>query len=205
MRGGGTGLSHNSLARSPRHKRHAVFTGLKSYLDGLCWYYSILIGRIPSNHIRKYLMKHCFCMKLSKKAVLYGGFQIRSPWNIEVGDSVIGYGALLDGRSGIRIDDHVCLAVGVSIYTLQHDVNDEHFAVNQKGGSVEIEKYAWISSHTTVLPKVHVGEGCVLAAGGIATKNLEPYGVYAGIPARRISERNRCLHYTVGDTYCHFY
>ena len=126
-------------------------------------------------------------------------------WNIEVGDSVIGYGALLDGRSGIRIDDHVCLAVGVSIYTLQHDVNDEHFAVNQKGGSVEIEKYAWISSHTTVLPKVHVGEGCVLAAGGIATKNLEPYGVYAGIPARRISERNRCLHYTVGDTYCHFY
>ncbi len=144
-------------------------------------------------------------MKIAKKAVVYGGFEIRSPWNVELGECVIGVNALLDGRNGIVIKDGVCLAQNVSIYTEQHDVNDPLFRTNGKGGSVNIDEMAWISSRTTILPKVQVGRGAVLAAGAVATKNLEAYGVYAGIPAKRIAERNKEINYCVVDGYWHFY
>ena len=178
---------------------------LNSYCYGLCRYYSILIGRIPSNRLRKILLKIIFCMKISKKAVVYGGFEIRSPWNIELGECVIGVNALLDGRNGIVIKDGVCLAQNVSIYTEQHDVNDPLFRTNGKGGRVSINELAWISSRTTILPKVQVGRGAVLAAGGVATKSLDAFGVYAGIPAKKIAERNQKINYRVVDGYWHFF
>lgn len=116
---------------------------------------------------------------------------------------MIGGGALLDGRRCIRIEDHVCLAQNVKLFTLQHDVNDPHFAA--VGGDITLEEYSWISSGTTVLPGVTVKKGAVLASGAIATKNLEEYGVYAGIPAKKISERTHELDYETCEGYWHFY
>lgn len=185
--------------------RRKVVPKVSSYCYGLCRYYSILIGKIPSNRIRVFLLRFIFCMKIAKKAVVYGGFEIRSPWNIELGECVVGVNALLDGRNGIVIKDGVCLAQNVSIYTEQHDVNDVLFRTNGKGGMVCIDELAWISSRTTILPKVHIGKGVVLAAGGVATKSLEKYGIYAGIPAKRIAERNTEIDYRVVDDYWHFY
>lgn len=173
------------------------------YLYGLCRYYSILIGRLPSQRIRNFLMRKCLCMDISPRAVLYGGFEIRTPWKIHIGESVIGVGALLDGRNGISIADRVCLAQNVKIFTVQHDVNDPHFAAWGQG--VTLNEYSWISSGTTILPGITVGEGAVLASGAVATKNLEPYGVYAGIPAKKTSERNHTLNYETCHGYWHFY
>jgi maltose O-acetyltransferase len=44
----------------------------------------------------------------------------------------------------------------------------------------------WMGARVTVLPGVTVGDGCVIAAGAVVTKDCEPGGVYAGLPARRI-------------------
>ena len=191
-------------SNEPR-KSKIYLSCLHPYLYGLCRYYSIVIGRIPSHHVRKFLLKLIFAMQIDNKAVIYGGFELRSPWNIQIGNSVIGAGALLDGRSGIVIHNNVTLAQNVCIFTLQHDVNDEHFGTNGKGGKVEVDDYVWLSSRTTILPGVHVGTGAVLASGGIATKNLEEYFIYAGIPAKKISERNRKLNYQNTKSYWHFY
>lgn len=60
-------------------------------------------------------------------------------------------------------------------------MNDPDFASNEKGGAVVIEDRAWISSRTVILPGTHVSEGCVLAAGAVAVKNLEPaFSVWGG-------------------------
>ena len=178
---------------------------MEPYLYGLSRYLVIVVGKIPSCRIRKLLMRYVFCMDISKEAVLYGGFEIRSPWNVKIGRAVIGVGALIDGRMSVTIEDDVVLASSVSIYTVQHDVNDPMFRVNNKGGAVVIHNHAWISSHSTVLPKVEIGEGAVLSAGAIATKSLEPFGIYSGIPATKKRERNQNLEYVSGKTYWHFY
>lgn len=183
-----------------------LFRRIKPYLYGLTRYYSIIVGKIPSHHVRVFLLKLLFKMNIDKQAVIYGGFEMRSPWNITIGASVIGVGALLDGRCGIEIGDDVTLAQNVSIFTLQHDLNDEMFRTNNKGGKVTIEKWAWISSNTTILPGVCVRTGAVLASGGIATKELDSYSVYGGIPARKIAERNHNLKYSLANNdYWHFY
>lgn len=76
-----------------------------SYLYGLTRYMSIVVGKIPSNRIRKAIMKYVFCMDISPEAVLCGGFEIRSPWNVRIGRAVIGVGALIDGRLSVTIEN----------------------------------------------------------------------------------------------------
>ena len=54
---------------------------------------------------------------------------------------------------------------------------------------VIIEKDVWIGANVTILKGVTVAEGCVVGAGTVLTKSTHPYGVYVGVPGKRISER----------------
>lgn len=183
-----------------------IYSKFYPYFYGLIRYMSIFVGKIPSHRIRKFILRNIFCMIINPDAVIYGGFEIRSPWNISIGRSVIGVGALLDGRKGIVIEDDVCFAQSVSVYTEQHDINDPLFKTNQKGGTVVIKNHAWVSSKTTILPSVVVEEGCVIASGATLTKSTIPYGIYAGLPAKMISHRESPMTYTLcGEGYWHFY
>lgn len=202
--GGGTG-EKSEIVKS-KGLVGKIYSKLYPYFYGLIRYMSIITGKIPSHRIRKAILRSVFCMDIDPNAVIYGGFEIRSPWNISIGRSVIGVGALLDGRKGIVIEDDVCFAQAVSVYTEQHDVNDSWFRTNDKGGTVIVKKHAWISSKTTLLPKCVVEEGCVIASGATLTKSTVPYGIYAGLPARLVSQRKKPMEYTLGGkNYWHFY
>ena len=93
----------------------------------------------------------------------------------------------------IIIGKNVNIGSDVKIYTLQHDYNDECFRV--VGGPVIIEDYSWISVRAIILPNVKIGEGAVVAAGAVVTKDVKPYTIVGGIPAKYIGERNRKLNY----------
>ena len=67
-----------------------------------------------------------------------------------------------------------------------------------KGASVHIGNYAWIASGVTVLPGIAIGEGAVIATGSVVTKNVEPYTIVAGVPAKKIGNRSRDLRYSLG-------
>jgi acetyltransferase-like isoleucine patch superfamily enzyme len=54
---------------------------------------------------------------------------------------------------------------------------------------VTIEEDAWVRANVTVLKGVTIGRGAIIAAGAVVTKNVEPYAIYAGIPAQKISQR----------------
>ena len=202
--GGGTASKSDNVKNKGFIGR--IYSKLYPYFYGLIRYMSIVVGRIPSHHVRKVILQKIFCMDIDPNAIIYGGFEIRSPWNITIGRSVIGVGALLDGRKGIVIENDVCFAQAVSIYTEQHDVNDPLFRTNNKGGAVVVKKHAWVSSKTTVLPKCVVEEGSVIASGATLTKSTIPYGVYAGLPAKLVSKREESMEYTLGGkNYWHFY
>jgi len=63
------------------------------------------------------------------------------------------------------------------------------------GAPVEIGDYAWVCSRSIILPGVKVGEGAVVACGAVVTKDVEPYTVVGGIPAKKIADRNKNLEY----------
>lgn len=61
-----------------------------------------------------------------------------------------------------------------------------------------IENNVWLATGCTILMGVHIGEGAVVAAGAVVTRDVSPYTVVGGIPAKKISDRKRDVDYTVG-------
>lgn len=188
-----------------KHKK-GVKQIIKSILYGWIMYTINRLGKFPSQKYRLFILKHIYHMDIGKNVVIYHGFHIRAPWNIKIGKgTIIGENAFLDGRNGILIGDNVNISSGVFIFTEQHDINDPYFRSAESGGQVTVDDRAWLSSRTTILPKVHVGEGSVLASGGLATKDLAPYSLYGGIPAKKIGERSKDLRYEFNGEYVPFF
>jgi acetyltransferase-like isoleucine patch superfamily enzyme len=178
----------DSLARS---KQDSVWWG---YLGGLLYLLGILAGCLPSRHLRRWVYRYVFGMKVAATAVIYGGAEIRSPRRIAIGDhSVIGHRAILDGRHGLVIGRNVNLSTGVWVWTAQHDPQSPGFA--SVGAPVIIEDYAWISSRCVILPGTRIGEGAVVAAGAVVTEDVPPYTIVGGVPAHPIGRRTRDLRY----------
>jgi acetyltransferase-like isoleucine patch superfamily enzyme len=169
---------------------------LRKYYGGLQFIFFRLIGFVPSHSLRKILYR-LVGMQIGSRSYIYAGAEIRNPKQIIIGnDTVIGHGAVLDGRRGLRIGNNVNFSSGVWIWTLQHDPQSPGFT--SVGAEVVIEDYAWISARAMVLPGVHVARGCVVAAGAIVTKDTTPNSIFAGIPAKKIGDRNPNLVYQLG-------
>jgi len=103
--------------------------------------------------------------------------------------SVVNQQCCLDGRGGLSIGDNVDISPGVWILTDSHDMHDPLFP--EVLAPVRIGNHAWIGSRAMILPGETVGEGAVVAAGAVVTRNVEPYAVVAGVPARPIGTRSR--------------
>ena len=179
---------------------------IKQLLYGWNMYSIERLGRFPFQRYRIFILRHIYRMDIDDRVVIYHGFHIRAPWNIRIGKgTVVGDGATLDGRNGLIIGENVNISTDVYIYTEQHDVNDPYFESGNSGGKVVVGNRAWLSSRTTVLPKVEIGEGAVLASGALATKDIEPYGIYGGVPCKKIGERTKDLRYEFDGSFIPFY
>ena len=77
--------------------------------------------------------------------------------------------------------------------------------VNLRDKEVIIEDDVWIGTNAIICSGVTIGQGAVVAAGSVVTKDVEPYSVVAGIPARKVSERTRDLRYFFDGTSCRLY
>ena len=181
-----------------KYKNH-----IARYYTSIYWICIRLISFIPSQYLRKLILIYLFNMNLSTKAVLYSGFKIGKASKIEVGThSVIGHNATLDGRNGIYIGKNVNISSEVMIWTKQHDFNDPHFKI--VGDKVLIEDFVWISARVIILPGVTIGEGAIISAGAVITKNVEPFSIMAGVPAKKIGERNKSLQYNPSKPFLPF-
>ena len=166
------------------------------------------ISTIPSIHLRRLLYKGLGA-HVAQNVVFHFRTEIRSPWSLSVGrGTIIGDNALLDARCGLTIGNNVNLSNNVSIYTLQHDHRDPQFRCpdpTKRKMSVEIDDRVWLGSNIIVLPGVHIGEGAVCCAGCVVTKNVPPYAVVAGIPAKQVGERPQVLEYEFKGKCCRLY
>lgn len=157
------------------------------------------IAFTPSHHLRRFFYKG-LGVQMGKGNVFYFGTEIRKPLNIKIGDcNIFGDNTILDGRRGIVIGNNVNISSNVSIWTLQHDYRDPDFKCKPEGGKVTIHDRVWLGCNVILLPGVTIGEGAVCCAGCVVTKDVEPYSVVAGIPAKKVNERPRILNYVFSD------
>lgn len=120
----------------------------------------------------------------------------RNPQPMMVGNNcVINRRCTLDGRGGLRLGNNVSISPEVMLITSNHVKDDPNFGVEDK--PIVIGDYAWVGSRATVLPGVTIGKGAIVAAGAVVTKDVPPYAVVGGVPAKIIGERARELRYNL--------
>jgi acetyltransferase-like isoleucine patch superfamily enzyme len=185
----------------------AIKAFLSRYIHGYIRFNIIKIGYIPSHHIRKFLYKNVYLVKMEKHAIIYYGAEIRSTYKLSIDKgSIIGDKSILDARNGIQIGKNVNFSSNVHIWTEQHDHRDPDFKCNSNSTfKVTINDRAWIGPNVTILHSVTIGEGAVVAAGAVVTKDVQPFTIVAGVPAKQIGLRNTSLKYNLDWKYTPFY
>ncbi len=160
-----------------------------------------LVGRVPFHHVRRFFYRLAG-MRIGKASAIHMGARFYNPPQVSIGDdSIIGEGVVLDGRAKLSIGNHVDIASEVMIYNSEHNVNAEHFSAVESvvKESVHIEDYVFIGPRAIILPGITIGKGAIIAAGAVVTKDIPPYAIAAGVPAKIIGERkNKDLHYKLG-------
>ena len=142
------------------------------------WYYSGLLAHVGSN------------LRVAEHVL------INSPGNVSVGDNCyIGAGVqLYPWNAPITIGSNVLLAAGVRIITRKHGFANLSHPMAKQGytnAPIVIEDDVWIGFGAVILPGVTVGRGSIIGSNAVVTRNVEPYTIVGGVPARLIRRRSQ--------------
>src|SRR5436309_3223345 len=155
----------------------------------LIWFW-MMYDRSPLglNHhlgyrVRYMLAKHIF-KHVGKNVKIFHGVEISFGYNLTIEDNcTIHKYVLLDDRGEVVIRQGSSVSDYANIYSHDHDLNDGMIITNRKS---EIGPRARITYHATVMSGVNVGEHGMVGSMGVATKDVPPYHIVAGIPAKPI-------------------
>lgn len=154
-------------------------------------------------------------VKVSDKASIYNCEQIEIGDNSRIDDFCVISGRVEIGRfchitpmclvaggePGVFLDDFCTLAYGVKVFSQSDDYSGESMVNSlipkkfkkEFFAPVTLGRHVIVGAGATVFPGVHVAVGCSVGAMALITKSTQPWGIYAGVPARRIKERKQEL------------
>lgn len=156
-------------------------------------------------------------VKVSRKASIYGAGNISLGCNvriddfccliggeggIEIGSYVhIAFFCIILGNGGVVIRDFAGLSSRAAIYSATDDYSGEYLTnptipseyLGISRGKVILNKHVIIGTNSTILPSVNIGEGCSVGAHSMVNKDLGPWGIYVGVPVKRIKDRKTDL------------
>ena len=162
------------------------------------------VGFLPFHTWRRFFYR-LSGMKIGPKSTIHMMARIYYPAGISIGKgTLIGERVSLDGRrqlpnsqGGLQIGNHVDIASEVMIWTSEHDIRSSEMKTIEE--RVVIGDYVFIGPRAIIMPGVIIGEGAVVAAGAIVTKDVEPYQIVAGVPAKVIDQRPKtAINYCLG-------
>ena len=125
---------------------------------------------------------------IDRSATLQGGIRFFHVGRLTVGEgSLVNRGVYLDNRGGITIGRHVSIAHDARLYTMGHDPHDPTVAT--KAAPIRLDDHAVVFAGAMLMPGVHVGQGAVVMAGAVVTKDVPPGRMMGGNPAGDLGER----------------
>jgi putative colanic acid biosynthesis acetyltransferase WcaF len=152
----------------------------------------------PLHSWRSFLLR-AFGATMGPNCHFYPSSRVWAPWNLICADQVTaGDGAEIYNPAPITLGSHAILSQDAYVCAATHDYDDPAFPLIAY--AMNIGAYAWVCARASVAPGVNIGEGAVLGLGSVAARNLEPWTVYAGVPAIKVKDRRQFpLHSTNAD------
>ena len=186
----GKNLSNSEASKKIIIRLYNYFLDLKIYLLEIC-------GWIPFHFIRNSIYRLAG-IKIGAGSTIHTGCRFYQSNKIKIGeDTSVGDRCFLDGREEITIGSHTSIASQVLIYNSEHNINDELFRASQQ--PVVIGDYVFIGPRAIILPGVKIGDGTVVAAGAVVSKDVLKGEIVGGVPAKKIADRQlKDYHYRLG-------
>lgn len=157
----------------------------------ILWFFvnSLVINNyFPIPVFVKVFVLKLFGAKIGKNVTIKPAVNIKYPWFLEIGNNVwIGETAWIDNFVKVVIEDNVCISQGALLLTGNHDYKKSTFDLIPK--EIYLEKGVWIGAKSVVCGGIKCMSHSVLAVSSVATKDLQPYVIYQGNPAKAIRER----------------
>lgn len=160
-------------------------------LKRFLWFYVNAVflktSLIPASGFKVFLLR-LFGAKIGKNVTIKPCVNVKYPWFLNIGNETwIGENVWIDSLVMISIGANCCLSQGAVLLTGSHNYKKTSFDLLTNG--IVLEDGVWIGAGAIVNLGVTAGSHSVLTSGSIATKHLQPYGVYQGNPAIKIRER----------------
>jgi putative colanic acid biosynthesis acetyltransferase WcaF len=142
---------------------------------------------LPFSGMRASLLR-LFGAKIGTGVVFKPYINIKYPWKLEIGNHCwLGEQVWIDNLDQVLIGNHVCISQGAMLLCGNHNYRRSTFDLIT--GTITLEDGVWIGAKTVVCPGVTCHSHSVLSVGAVATKNLNAYSVYAGVPAQMLRQR----------------
>lgn len=141
-----------------------------------------------ANKLRVHIVRMWGGKGVSLQSGLCRRARIDYPWNFTIGDrSSIGDNAWVYAIDHITIGKKCCIGEDVRLITGSHDISSPHFHLQTK--PIIIKNNVWIATGATILPGVTIGEGAIVGACSVVTKDIPAWIIVAGNPAKEIKKR----------------
>jgi putative colanic acid biosynthesis acetyltransferase WcaF len=155
----------------------------------LCWAIFYRTSPRPLHSWRAFLLR-LFGAKMGPDCHFYPRSKVWAPWNLICANQVTaGDGVEIYNPAPVTLGSHAILSQEAYLCGATHDYDDPAFPLIAY--ATTIGAYAWVCARASVAPGVNIGEGAVLGLGSVATRNLDPWTVYAGVPAVKVKERRQ--------------
>ena len=160
-------------------------------LKQLLWYFvNVCFVRASWNPFIgiKVLLLRIFGAKIGKGLVIKNNVIIKFPWKLTIGNHVwLGENCWIDNLDYVTIGNNVCISQGALLLTGNHDYSKSSF--DYRNAPIVLEDGVWIGAKSVVCPGVTVKTHAILTVGSIATKDLDAYMIYQGVPAIVVRKR----------------
>ena len=154
----------------------------------VCWFtLNLLLFPLLSKDGRNRLLR-VFGAKIGLRCRIYRSVKIYAPWHLRLGDFVcIGPHVEIYNKAEVKIGSQVVVSQDAYMCTASHNISSPEMALTK--APIMVEDNVWVAAKANILPGVTISEGAVVGACAVVAKDVPPWSVVVGNPARVVKKR----------------